>query len=180
MSSGLNQLVSNFVQQSYVRAPDYLLYKQIKEALPTATYEELLNSITDNITIKPMLVQEITRRLNAATYIAKYSPEDNVVNVYVDYSNNSGQGVSPTPEVLAMSDCMAYVCFGVNDNNQRVTTITNFSSLSHPELTTKISECGTGNGMYYPVFVQYDTDEAEFSNLAYIYNTLAMKPELQL
>jgi hypothetical protein len=177
MSSSLNQLVSNFVQQSLVRAPDYTLYTKIKEMIPEATYEELKNSVTDNSGIRPLLIQEIKRRLNACFYIAKYSKDDNIVNIYVDYANSSGLGISPTPEVIAMNDCMAYVCFKIvmydNDTTETMTSITNFTSLSHPEMLTKIGECSKNQrGMYYPVLVQSDSEDGEFFNLAQLYQIL--------
>lgn len=176
MTESLDLLVSNFVQQGLVTAPADLLYQRIKKAIPTATLEELSKSLTDDIAIRPLLLKEIKNRLNQAYYITRYSPSDNLLYVYVDHANNTGIGVTPTPDVLALSDTMAYICPKINDKGEKVNTVTKFTSLSHPELAKDVGECKAGNGFLCPIFLQNDTEDAEFYNLSILYNRLMNVP----
>jgi len=94
--------------------------------------------------------------------------------------NTSGTGdvrTTPTPEVLALADCIAYVCHTVLDNGDKTVKLIKFSSLSNPDLDAKLtSSVCQGNIMSYPVIIEEDVDDTEFSQLAEIYRLLLSPP----
>lgn len=82
----------------------------------------------------------------------------------------------PAPPVLALSDCVAYICQTIKEDGSKTVKLIKFSSLSHPEYNIVVSKsfCGNnsnGNGnsngnsvsMSFPVIIEEDPEDNEFT-----------------